>query len=263
MGIADQNIAKDSFWLNIAAEMIYTSHNKHTRAVEGLQTVIKWAFTLFTTGGVVLFFFPKASDFGWLTLVLFGVAIALLAIGYFVSANSGFPDPTTFNPLVVDEVKSAYSSSISHAATKFLFAVAFTFAGFLSLAVGILFQFAHGRPEVPPQVGVPLLTIKTGVERGTNGFVIPVTIGYLKDQRVDVSIRGYKDEAGFKSSPTRSTTVGEVVMYADTTGFCFSLHAIPSDSLQYFRIGIKAQVPDKDSGVIRYQSLETGVTRGK
>src|SRR5579871_3973724 len=90
MAIGDKNEISDTFWKNLVAEKVYDAFNVRAKAVDSLQTFVKWIFGLFSSGSFLLIFFGK-NNLSQATLIIWAVGIGLLLVGACLSMESGFP----------------------------------------------------------------------------------------------------------------------------------------------------------------------------
>lgn len=263
MAIADRNITKDDFWLNIAAEIIYSSYEKHTKAVEGLQSLIKWVFGLFTTGSALLFFFPQANDFGSQSLTLFGLAFGVLTIGYFFATKSGFPLPVVFNSQEVESIKKSHNDMITAASKIFFRAVVMTFIGFLLLAMGILVQFGSSTLSKKNASTFSLLpAISTGIEVKDGVRYIPITVTDSPSVRLSIIVRGFKEDPTKARKTISESIIADEIIYASKDGYSFTSYIVENDSLNHFIVEVTNDKNRNDSTTVKL-SISTSLKNKK
>jgi hypothetical protein len=111
MPVGDQNKINDAFWENLVAEKVYDSFTTRAKAVESLQTFVKWFFGLFSSGSFLLIFFGRdILDKG--TLFVWALGIALLLVGAYLAAESGFPNQEDVDVEDVESIKKGYSGAV-------------------------------------------------------------------------------------------------------------------------------------------------------
>lgn|GEM_PF-3621789 len=185
MAINDKNIVSDQFWVNLVAEQIYSVFDRQAKAVETLQKLIMWAFSLFSGTGIVFTFYAKPAEYNPTAIVLFGVAFAVLVLAYFVATQSSFPIARGVRPNEPANIATVHSDTVKFNNRIFRFASFLTFFGFFLIAVGILVQF-NPKKEAPKSLPELQFTAKI-VEKDTVVF-ISVTASYMKDSTIFIQI---------------------------------------------------------------------------
>jgi hypothetical protein len=184
MAITDKYIANETFWLNIAAENIYSSFEKRAASVSYLKKVIEWAFAIFTTTGFVGGTFGVSiNGFSIISLVCFGFAFSFLVFAYVLAGKAQYPVAKTYHPNDVADISKAFGQAVTEQTKQFKIASKVTIWGFLFLAFGVLFMFWHANqpPCKPKEVMINPLILKAGIEKRNDSVFIPVTAMAAKD----------------------------------------------------------------------------------
>ncbi len=112
MAIESTNIVSEKFWLNLAAEQIYSSFEKRAASVKSLQTIILWTYGLFTASGFVSSIFKDISAFPDCSLILFGIAFFLLTFAYALSNEAQYPVTSSFHPNDTVAIAESFSAAV-------------------------------------------------------------------------------------------------------------------------------------------------------
>lgn len=141
MAVNDENQVSETFWLNIAAEQVYSTPANRNAAVERLQKTIVWVFGVYTSITVAGLLFAKSDAWNGWSLVFFGLAFFLLTVAYRVATMATFPVPESFYAEEAASVRDGFNKAISESNTRFEEAVGLCFTGviFYSLAIFSLF----------------------------------------------------------------------------------------------------------------------------
>jgi len=250
MAIEDKKIASETFWLNIAAENIYSSFEKRATSVGNLKKVIEWAFAIFTTTGFVGGTFGVTiTGFNIISLVSFGIAFCLLVIAYVLAGKAHYPVAKTYHPNDVADISKAFGEAVAEQTKQFKRASGVTILGFFFLAFGILFLFRYAKQQPSPPVKViinPLL-IKAGIEKRNDSVFIPVTAMAEKDtslkntnNTVILSISAIRNGKDFSlcNNPYK----------LDTAGRFFYSYQVPDSAKAYdtflVRVGVSRVMGD-------------------
>jgi len=258
MAIEDKKIASETFWLNIAAESIYTTFEKRAAGVKNLKEVIAWAFAIFSATGFVGSVFGKAiENFNDKSLWCFGIAFFLLTFGYVFAGQAQYPVIKTYHPNDVSDISKAFGEAVKTQSKYFGIAAATTMLGFFFVAMAILFLFKHAKekpkPEIKEAIIIPLLVKTSVVKKGDTCF-IPVTVMTKPDANdVSISISAFK---GDKDSVLLNGT-----FETDTSGRVFISHPIvPATANVYDSFKVKVGINTTDAGVLieRFSSQKVG-----
>jgi len=250
MAISDKNQADAAFWCNIAAESIYNSADKRSRAAESLQKLVIWVFGLFATGGFVSTVFGQIKGFNDAALISFGIAFFLLTISYCIASNAQYPVAKSYKPADPVSIAQSFSQTVKMQAAIFNCAVITCSLGFFFLAGGILLQFAHikDEPERKGWAGDKLSLMTTAQLHGKIMY-IPMIITAHKGDSVDIRIDN-NTSTGVAQQRLFSTRQG-----TDTAGrLYYSWLYNLSDTEKITAVKVSAALQKKDHDTIVEES---------
>lgn len=182
MAIGDNNSISPQFWKNLVTEKVYDAFTIRAKAVESLQTFVKWFFGLFSSGSFLLIFFGKDS-LDTSTLVIWGAGVGLLLFGSLRAAESGFPNVSDVDVTDSASIETGYSKAVRKSNKQFRTAYWFITIGVFMVALGILLEFASGQP--------PKFRLNTYLEKRDGMVLLPFVIqGDKKNHAVDLVISG-------------------------------------------------------------------------
>ena len=249
MAITDKHIAGETFWLNIAAENIYSTFEKRATSVKNLKLVIEWAFRLFLTGGFVLSIFGSIENFNLISLVLFGIAFFFLTASYALASQAQYPVTKEYHPNDVSDISIAFSSAVKTQADFFKWAAGMTLTGFFFLALAILFLFYKAKkpPEVVKITVNPLL-LRTSIEKKEGNYFIPVSIMTLPDSKIDLTITGVKDG--------ENNVLYTQPFLADTTGRISYSYPLTTKEFDTFFVRAGIQESEAETTIERFTTVK-------
>jgi hypothetical protein len=73
MAIESNNIVKDDFWINIAAELVYGGPDRIKDSAERLQKVIVWVFGVYSSLTIAGIIWGKKEDWNGWSLLFLGI----------------------------------------------------------------------------------------------------------------------------------------------------------------------------------------------
>jgi hypothetical protein len=245
MAVESTNIVSEKFWLNLAAEQIYSTFEKRAASVKSLQTIILWTYGLFTASGFVSSIFKDVSAFPDSSLFLFGGAFFLLTIAYALSNEAQNPVTSKFHPNDTVGIANSFSTAVKKQADYFKWASGITLLGFFLFALALLFLFkdkADAKKKVKDEIKTSA-TVKIGIEqKETLNKIIPVTISTGKGKLIQITIQ---DES--KSNEL----ILDSVFYADAKGNFYASFPVATTK-DIKNLLVKATIKQSDSSDISF-----------
>lgn len=231
MAINETNITSDNFWLNMAAEAVYSAAQKRSKSVENLKTAISWGFGLFSISGFVIALFGPVKEYDSKALICFGIAFAMLTVAYIVASNAEFPVMESFNTNVTDEIKNAFSETVKKQTEIFKWAAGVAAVAFFLIVAGILVQTTFKKEILKPVIiKMPPAFIKAGFEKNGKVNTIPVTIMADKTQPITLSF--------INATKNPNNLLFEETYYTDSIGRLYYSYKIPTDSIKSIAVRV-------------------------
>lgn len=192
------------------------------KAVDSLQTFIKWVFGLFSSGSFLLIFFGKDNLSQW-TLIVWAVGIGLLLIGACLGMESGFPKMKDADVSDEKSIEAGYSSAVRSSDRLFRFAFYLVMAGIFALALGIILEFGSAKRQVTP----PRLQLNAYVEKRATGALLPFVIRGDKSSSVELVISGTDSSWAGQPFLIKDTVLMNRSFRTDTGGLYVGVYPLP------------------------------------
>src|ERR1700733_911003 len=222
MAIGDKNKVSDDFWMNLVAEKIYDAFNARAKAVDSIQTFVKWVFGLFSSGSFLLIFFGR-DNLSQCTLIVWAVGIALLLPGASLSMESGFPKLKGTDPEDAESIEAGYAGAVESSNRLFRVSFYLIMGGIFALSLGIILEFGWAKRAATQS----RLQINAYVDKRAGGTLLPYVIRGEKNGSVNLVISGTDSTLAGQPYLLKDTVLMNRFFPTDTAGLCVGTYVLP------------------------------------